>query len=291
MPAQKVRRPMLAPGLRVIEVGPNAVQVGLDPTRAIRLPRTPATMSALRLLSVGGQLGTDGTTQELLTTLSEHELLVDSSILAGHPSVRRGDLAAAAATDPTGWPERLRRRRCATVAHLGEFPVDPAPLLAAAGVPLGTADPDVVLVTVVGELDRDALDPLVRAETPHVVVRLVDGVATVGPFVEPGRTACLRCIDAHHDADQPGYSERLRRYVVATARPRDDAVSEPVDTAIATIATAWGVRDVVSHLDGDRPSTWSTTVRLLPAMAEVVSVSWWRHPACGCGWSSVTMEE
>ncbi|MDQ6934727.1 MAG: hypothetical protein M3130_05500, partial [Actinomycetota bacterium] len=70
MPAQKVRRPMLAPGLRVIEVGPNAVQVGLDPTRAIRLPRTPATMSALRLLSVGGQLGTDGTTQELLTTLS-----------------------------------------------------------------------------------------------------------------------------------------------------------------------------------------------------------------------------
>ncbi len=38
---------------------------------------------------------------------------------------------------------------------------------------------------------------------PHLMVRLTEGDAVVGPFVVPGRTACLRCLDAHHADGRP----------------------------------------------------------------------------------------
>jgi hypothetical protein len=55
------------------------------------------------------------------------------------------------------------------------------------------------------------------------------------------------------------------------------------------------VRDLVTHLEGDRPSTWSATVRISAGLRSVTQTEWLRHPACGCGWlddaqSSRTME-
>ena len=120
-----------------------------------------------------------------------------------------------------------------------------------------------MLVLSAGELARERLDPLVRRGTSHLVVRLVDGAALVGPFVVPGVTACLRCIDAHRS--DPRSRPRGRHHPLRAgqlAGPDRTAYPTSPTPLLATVAVAWAVRDVVAHLDGRRPSTWSRTLLL-----------------------------
>ena len=148
-----------------------------------------------------------------------------------------------------------------------------------------TASADVVLVAGVGEPDRDLLDPYVRDGVPHLVVRLTEGDAVVGPFVVPGRTACLRCVDAHHAVADPRWPLLVAQQAARTSRLRDDAVPEPVDPALAHLALAWAARDLFSHAAGRLPASWSATIRLPPDLAEAEAVAWLRHPECGCWWN------
>jgi hypothetical protein len=177
------------------------------------------------------------------------------------------------------------------VAVLGRFDVPGLPdlpaLLAARGVSLTASadEAEVVIVLSAGELDRDRLDPLIRTRTSHVVVRLVDGGAVLGPFVVPGTTACLRCIDAHRCVRDPDHVAVTARYIRATERPRPDGVPD-LDPALASLALAWAVRDVVAHLDGGEPSTWSRTLFLPAEPASRIEREWRRHPQCGCSWSA-----
>ncbi len=106
----------------------------------------------------------------------------------------------------------------------------------------------------------------------------------VGPFVVPGRTACLRCLDAHHTDADPAWPLLVRQYAAACSRDRADGAPEPVDPLLATLALAWAARDLAAYVDGGRPSTWSTTVTLHPRPDEVESQAWLRHPACSCSW-------
>ena len=157
-------------------------------------------------------------------------------------------------------------------------------LLGAAGV-VTVSEPggaDAVLAIGLGELPRERLDPLLRSGTSHVVVRLVDGGAVIGPFVVPGKTACVRCIDAHQSVLDPHHVAVTTRYVGATARARPDGVSDLVDPTLAAIALAWAVRDVVVHLDGGQPSTWSRTLLLGPDPTQRREDAWLRHPMCAC---------
>jgi bacteriocin biosynthesis cyclodehydratase domain-containing protein len=137
----------------------------------------------------------------------------------------------------------------------------------------------------VGEPDRELADPWLREGTPYVVVRLTEGRAVIGPFVVPGRTACLRCVDAHHTDADPEWPLLVRQYAAATRGDRADGAPEPVDPALAALVVAWAARDVTSYVDGGRPSTWSTTLALGPDLATVETRSWLRHPECGCSWA------
>jgi bacteriocin biosynthesis cyclodehydratase domain-containing protein len=148
---------------------------------------------------------------------------------------------------------------------------------------------DATLVICRGELAREVLDPLIRAGTPHVVVRLVDGSALIGPFVVPGVTACLRCVDAHQSIGDPDHVPVTNRYVRATARARADGVPDVTDPVLANVAVAWAVRDVVAHLEGRRPATWSRTLVLDDDPSSQREAVWPRHPECGCCWSAHTL--
>jgi bacteriocin biosynthesis cyclodehydratase domain-containing protein len=146
-----------------------------------------------------------------------------------------------------------------------------------------------VMALGVGELQRERLDPLLRRRTSHVAVRLVDGGAVIGPFVVPGKTACVRCIDAHQSLVDPDHVAVTTRYVAATARPRPDGTPDIVDPALATIALAWAVRDVVAYLDDARPSTWSRTLLLNPDPTQSREDTWLRHPMCACSFGDDTL--
>ena len=276
-------RPMLAPGLRVLRRSREQLQVGLLGRHRVLVPDTEPVRRTIDRLVRGEVLDDDPPTRAVLDTLAP--ALVDGAGLVT-PGASAGDIAAAALLDPRGYAARLEARRSAAVAIVGGLgrDLDPRPLLTAAGIaPDGARPPTVILVLALGEVDRERLDPLVRGGVPHLVVRLVEGTAVVGPFVHPGRTACLRCIDAHRAIDDPGAGLLATRHALAR-EDRRDGVAEPVDTALATLALAWAVRDLVTQVDRGRPSTWSTTVELAPTLETITQAEWLRHPACGCGW-------
>jgi bacteriocin biosynthesis cyclodehydratase domain-containing protein len=259
---QDLGRYRLAPGLRVVRRGVDHLQVGLYDARRALLPRTPVV-------------------ENVLTALLDHQPVDDApeAVEVVRALRDRGCLVA-------GEDLETRHRDHRVCLH-GDLP-GARDLLERAGVRVARtgASADVTVVGTIGEVDRDLLDPLIRRGSTHLVVRLVDGAAVVGPFVVPGRTACLRCIDAQRSVADPDHVPVLSRYVRATGRPRPDGEPDVADPALVTLATAWAVRDVLAHLDGRRPDTWSRTVFLDPDPAQREEQDWSRHPECGCCWSA-----
>ncbi len=256
--------PHLAPGLRVVRRGLDQLQVGLYDGRRVLLPRTESVTDTIALLLEGGVLAADPDPAgaAVLDELDRHECLT---------------------WDP---PPRVIRP---AVAVLGRFEIPGLPdvgeLLRAAEVAMtsSTCHADVVLALKAGEIDRDQLDPLIRGRTSHLVVRMVDGSAVLGPFVVPGTTACLRCIDAHQTVRDPDHVVVTTRYVRATDSARPDGVPD-LDPALTSVALSWAVRDIVAHLEGRLPSTWSRTVQLGAEPVQRSEQAWLRHPQCGCSW-------
>ena len=255
--------PRLARGLRVVRRGQDRLQVGLHPDRRCILPRTPIVERLLLDLVQGTAPSTDPATADVLARLH-----------------RSGCLEPWPGADPP---------RVAVVEHPGraggrDVGAGLVALLEAAGLQVTPwlSRCDVALVVSRSEVDRDVLDPLLRAGTPHLVVRLVDGGAVLGPFVEPGVTACVRCTDAHRSTEDPDHVPVTTRYVRATgALHRSETVPH-----VVALAEAWAVRDLQAHLAGLRPATWSTTWHLPADGGPPVVQEWHRHPACGCCWAA-----
>jgi bacteriocin biosynthesis cyclodehydratase domain-containing protein len=280
-----MNRPVLTPGLRVIRRSREELQVGLGRHVRLRVPDSEPVRRTLDTLRRGEAAADDQQTRKTLDLLAP-VLVEGAGLVVG--GVAPGDAAAAALHDPHGYRDRLAARSRARVAIWGDLAApsaDPRPLLRAAGLEVVTSvdSASVVLLLRSGEVDRGELDPLLRAGTPHLVVRLVEGTALLGPFVDPGRTACLCCIDAHLAVDDPEGPVLAARHARA-ASDRCDGIAEPIDNALAALAVAWTVRDIVTHVEGDRPSTWSSMVSLSATLATVTQTEWLRHPACGCTW-------
>ncbi|MFZ5845928.1 MAG: hypothetical protein ACOYX5_00950 [Actinomycetota bacterium] len=305
------------PGVHVLRRDATSLQVGLDPARAVVLPDTPATRELLDALrSPAPTADPRSSDPGTLDLLSRSGLLVDTDRLlplmplrdaAGSGAPSRTGVAAVAAEAGDETATLLARRAACRVqvmlsggCEVGTVGESVTELLRLAGVPYdmraagpgrGNEDREVVaddtvgLLVAVGEPDRDQLDPWLRAGTPHLLLRLVEGHAVVGPFVAPGTTACLRCIDAHHTDTDPAWPLLVKQYAAAVVRPRDDTLPEPADPALATLAAAWAARELVSHAEGRTPATSSTTVRLDPHLTCLETDCWPRHPACGCGWA------
>lgn len=285
----------LAPGLRVLDRGGDKIQIGLSARHQVRLAADPALRRVLAALDRGEAVPTDPRARRALARLQPAVVAADRLAPTG---IGPGDVAAVALRDRTGYADRLARRGQIGIRVLDALggPLAASGLLRAAGFEVraddGDGRADVILLLTPGEPDRALLDPWVRDGIPHLVVRAVEGDLVVGPLVVPGVTACLRCLDAHHGADDPLYPVLASRHHRAV---RSDGVPEPLDSALAAIAVGWAVRDLTSFLDGEGATTWSSTVRLGQEAGEVTVVSWLRHPGCGCAWvgaegASDTME-
>lgn len=266
---------LLRPGVAVVRRDAGTLQVGLDPPLAARVPDAPEVRALLDALRAGRAPGD-------LTPAAARAL--DTLLAAG--------LAFPAATGPAR-PEVVTaqaqfgadgvRRLAARAGHrIGVRSPGPerailADLLGPAGVTVDDTAPSVWLVVTTGPSIRESIDPLVRSGAPHLLVSGGAEGRRVGPFVEPGRTACLRCVDSHEAELDP-----RRPFLVEQAARAADG-TEPTDPVLDRLALAWAVRDLCRYLEGDEPSTWSTTVDLGPTDAPRV-VRWLRHPHCGCAW-------
>lgn len=286
------------------------LQVGLDPRRAVVLPDRPSVRALLEALtSPADPLHGTGRLDDLqsgtLETLAAGGLLVDSDLLLpllpsdpgpgsspGHPAGTRAAVAAVALEQGDLTGHVLAGRAACPVAVTG-FGSDRSvasrleELLRPAGVTVvSPGDRPLVSVLVgVGEPGRELADPWMRSGHPHLVLRLAEGSATIGPFVVPGSTACLRCLDAHHADLDPAWPLLVAQYARVSVTARPDGVPEPVDPALLALALAWAAREVVTYAEGGTPGSASTTLRVDPQLSALETHTWLRHPECGCGWA------
>ncbi|MEP9361672.1 hypothetical protein ABLE68_01820 [Nocardioides sp. CN2-186] len=246
----------LRPGLHVVRRDDRHLQIGLDHPWRVIVPDLPDVQRLLADLAAGRSPAP--------TTPESHRALRDL-------------VAADLLVDPATTTERTHA--LVSVEATGPAAADVLRLLRAADCRVAESETDRATVAVLvaeGEPDRASVDAQVRAGRAHLVVSRTPGGFTIGPFVVPGRTACLRCVDAHRGERDP------RRAVVVEQLAGRSA--GPSDPALLAVATAWAVRDLLSWLDGRVPSTWSASVTigadLAPARQE-----WTRHPHCGCSWA------
>jgi hypothetical protein len=252
---------LLRPGVGLARRDGDRIQLGVDPPQVAVLPDR----RSVRVLLVELAHGSPLSTLDAVTSRALDELVRAGLVVPADDEPRRA----------------ARRSRC--LVHL-DVPDDllPAALreVGAAGLGL-TRDPDrghAVLVWAEGEVARDRLDDWMRDSRPHLVVRETLAGPVVGPYVVPGATACLRCVDA-----RAGESDPRRALVVeqlATTAPLRPPSRDPVPRALAL---TWAVHDLATAAEGGVPASWSATVALgaLPPMVTAYP----RHLHCGCAWA------
>jgi len=266
--------------------------VGLDEPSAL-LPDTAAVRRLLLDLEHGA--GIDPPTPEAglaLARLDEAGLLVDRASLDHALVSTPSESSARAAFAAYGQAavDRLAARARCRVRIVAPEPWQTitgdwvrAAGLATRGTAPDRADdnPAVTLLVSLGEPARDPLDDLMREDRDHLLVRLFPERAVVGPFVRPGVTACVRCLDAHDGERDP------RRGLLLAQLDRDQvrtAATDPFDPLLAHVGVALAVRDLVALAEGERPASWSATLTLSGAL-RTEHRTWSRHPHCGCCWA------
>lgn len=254
-------RPLLTPGAPVVRRDARHVQVGLDPPRCAVLPDEPDVHRVVAALREGRRPRPH--------TPAGHRALSRLVAAGLVEDLDTRDARAAA---------RARVRVGLDAPHDLLLPLHER--LGAAGVAVAAAEetPDVLLVVRDGPVPRPVLDRCTRDDLPHLVVGSEPGAMTLGPFVQPGTSACVRCVDAHLGVADPRRALLLEQ-VDATV---------PRDPPLHAVALAWAAADLVSWAEGRTPSTWSATVRL-DADLGVRRTAWPRHPGCGCAWDQLLL--
>jgi hypothetical protein len=194
----------LRPGLHVVRRDDRHLQIGLDHPWRVIVPDQPDVQRLLADLSAGRS--------PTPTTPESRRALQDL-------------IAADLLTDPAATTERTSA--LVSVEATGPAAGDVLRLLRAADCRVAEGATDDVTVAVLvaeGEPDRASVDAQVRDGRAHLVVSRSPGGFTVGPFVVPGLTACLRCVDAHRGEHDP-------RRALVVEQPGRSATSSAGSTA------------------------------------------------------------
>ncbi|UDY24604.1 hypothetical protein [Nocardioides sp. Kera G14] len=275
-------RPVLRPGFAPVRRSEHELQVGFGPDGVV-VPDVPAVRRLLDLLTDAGRPWAEP--DELAAVRALRDLTMGGAVVPEPSTVMEQRLAAL--HGPT-WPSRAVARASADVTVTGPTALTAAflGLLAGEGVSVDahsradTAGRGLGVLLAEGPVRRDLLDGV---QHPTLPVSVLADRWEVGPLVVPGRTACLRCVDATRSQADP----RLPWVVDQAARAATSAPASPVTTQLGL---ALAVREVLAWVDGDVPSSWSATLTV-SAVGAPVRTEWLRHPDCGCAWDVVLADE
>lgn len=127
------------------------------------------------------------------------------------------------------------------------------------------------------EPDRAIGDDYVRADHPHLYVRPLHAGAMIGPFVHPGRTPCLGCLDrVRRDAD-PAWP-RLLTQLCRIPLPVQPMLTAWAASTVAVQIACWAA--------GGDPASSGATLELTAGDYQLRVRPWPMHPLCGCCWVS-----
>jgi hypothetical protein len=192
---------------------------------------------------------------------------VGTVLLEDRRTVTRDDLGAGVRAEDVGTP------RVAAVARAVREAAPRTRVQRRGGQP-----PDVVVT-----VSTEATDPgtglaLMGADVAHLPVVLRAADAEVGPFVEPGRSPCLRCVELHRTDQDRAWPVLLAQLTGAT----EDPGAAGVPAALATVTAGLAVAEVLARVDGGVPRTRGAQYQVTLPDAEPRRRTWAAHPACGC---------
>jgi hypothetical protein len=246
-------RPVLRPGVRVVRRDDRHLQLGLDPPDRLVLTDRPGLLQVL----TDAPRRPPAELRDLLDELVRTGWVVDAV-----PRRRPGSA----------------QRRATFVARV-DAQLEPALVRACTAARLTRdADRGPRLLATVGEPRRSLSDSLLRDDEPHLWLAVLPTSVRLGPFVEPGATACLRCVDAHLGDLDPRRATVLLQLHDQPAAP----AAEP-DACMVQLAMVWAARDLARVLDGQPSALRSATVTVTSDL-EVSRRDWLRHAHCGCAW-------
>ena len=293
-------RPVLRPGCTLLRRDAAHVQVGLEPGRAVVLRDSPrlrevvGAMDGVRdeaevVATVAASLGDAGGTRRMVEALSAAGVVTDAEPLRAAAAPAEAAHLLARADHPSAAARRIDVRKRARIDVDGTGPLadSVAGLLSSSGVgsvrttaaPRGAREPDVVVL--VGTVTTgDRADRLVTAGVPHLPASVIDGTATLGPFVLPGRTACLRCVDATRTDRDPCWPRLVAQ--LRGPAPAPPGMPEPRSPVLESVLGAWCAREVLAHLSHGDVVTYGASLRFDDDLVEQVRHTWPLHPRCGC---------
>ncbi|WP_162794333.1 hypothetical protein [Nocardioides houyundeii] len=252
-------------GVGVLPRGNGLLQVGHDPSRRVLLPDTPSIAGFLHDLAAGVDPPQAPELEQVVATLRSNGLVVDAG------DRRRRHRARSRTSVEVLGPDPWRRELTLLLVEAGLG----LPGLSPPSQDGTTADGVTVLLSA-GEPDREYVDALTHAGDPVLFLSVVDARVRLGPFVLPGVTACLRCVDAHLAAVDPWHTGALP----AAARGEFPLDLPPLLMRLALVRAAG---DIAVWAEGRRPQTWSATTWLGEDL-DAEHETWTRHPHCGCSW-------
>lgn len=189
---------------------------------------------------------------------------VERLLVALEPALERTGGTASARSDDVG--------AGALVLGSGALAEGVAESIAAAGYRPDAGPLRLVVLTAAWLVTPEESGRWLRRDVPHLPVICSDGAVSVGPFVRPGQSACLHCLDLYRiDADPawPAIAGQLLD-LPAPALPR---------LALAE-ALALGARTALRALRGQLDA--GLELRLDLASGTVTERAWAPHPECRC---------
>jgi bacteriocin biosynthesis cyclodehydratase domain-containing protein len=113
-----------------------------------------------------------------------------------------------------------------------------------------------------------------RRDIPHLPVVFSDTAVDVGPVVEPGRGACLYCLQRHRTDADPSWPA-----ISAQLWGRRSGAESPLG---ASEVAALVSRMTIARLIGGPDASDGTSTRIDVASGSRRTLSWSPHPLCGC---------
>jgi hypothetical protein len=210
-------RPTLKPGAAVLRRDTEHLQVGTSP--GVVIHDRPGLYPFLR--------GLDGTRD--LATLRRQAARDHPDLVGDIADILAPLVAAGAVIDaPDVAPPRLRiavRHDLPTTAFAHHL----ATLATAVNLELGP-EPDLTVMISSGEPARIPVADATSVGHAHLIVTLAGEEVRIGPFVVPGRSPCLGCLDLHRASWDPCWSALIPQFGPAQ-RNTLSALTEPAAAA------------------------------------------------------------
>jgi hypothetical protein len=139
------------------------------------------------------------------------------------------------------------------------------------------AVPDLVILT--GLTLPDLIDGLMRDRVPHLTLRAEEAIGVVGPLVQPGLSACLRCLNLHKADGDRHWPKILAQATFTRALP------QACDTVLAAMTATVACAQALAYIDraDPVPVTANGTLELVLPDWQWRRRTWAPHPACICG--------